>query len=223
MGIGNDSLRRSLTALGLSDNESRVVLLEKYLSELELWNPRYKMIADTDNLVTRHLADSLAALPLLRALDPKTIADIGSGAGLPGIPLAIWLEDCAITLVERSGRRAGFLRNVVLSLGLSRISIEEKPLEQLTGQFDLITVRAYTTHDGELLDSMEKIMAHGGVIAAYKGRRQTIDEELSSVSGRLSHLDVRALEVPGLNEERHLVIMRLPVSRPRREHSRRSI
>ena len=208
-GIVTTNLRSGLAALGLSDNESRVVLLEKYLSELELWNPHYKMIAETGNLVTRHIIDSLAALSLIRALAPRSLADIGSGAGLPGIPLAIWLENCNVTLVERSGRRAGFLRNVVLSLGLSRISVEEKPVEQIVGQFDLITFRAFSPIDGKLLDSLEKILAPHGVIAAYKGRRDTIEDELSTVSGRFEDVNIQALEVPGLDEERHLVTIRL--------------
>jgi len=201
-------LRNGLKMLGLESSGDRVEKLERYIAEIELWNPKYALIAPGEDIVGRHVLDSLSGLEVIRELGPRTLADVGSGAGFPGIPLAIWLNDVDITLIERSGRRAGFLRNVILTLGLNNVSVLEKPVEEASadGKFDVITFRAWSAVDDSILDSLGAILANNGTIAAYKGRKDVIESELSAVTGRLVIREIRAVEVPGLNDERHLVL-----------------
>ena len=205
-------LQKGLEELGLESSGSRVEKLESYIAEIELWNPKYGMIAPGEDIVGRHVLDSLSGLALIQGLKPRGLADVGSGAGFPGIPLAIWLEDVRVTLIERSGRRAGFLRNVVLLLGLKNVTIVEKPVEELTSDgsgFDVITFRAWSAVDDGLLTSLASLLTPGGSIAAYKGRKEVIEAELASVSGRLSSRDIIPLKVPGQSDERHLVLLKI--------------
>ncbi len=200
-----------LKMLGLESSGERVEKLERYIAEIELWNPKYGLIAPGEDIVGRHVLDSLSGLEVIRELGPRSLADVGSGAGFPGIPLAIWLNDVDITLIERSGRRAGFLRNAVLTLGLDNINVLEKTVEEVGGGdlFDVITFRAWSAVDDGLLDVLGSILSPGGTIAAYKGRKDVIESELAAVADRLVSGKIRAVEVPGLNDERHIVLLKI--------------
>ena len=200
-----------LKMLGLESSGERVEKLERYIAEIELWNPKYGLIAPGEDIVGRHVLDSLSGLELIRELGPRNLADVGSGAGFPGIPLAIWLNDVDITLIERSGRRAGFLRNAVLTLGLDNINVLEKTVEEVGGgvRFDVITFRAWSAVDDSLLDVLGSILSPGGTIAAYKGRKDVIESELAAVADRLVSGKIQAVEVPGLNDERHIVLLKI--------------
>ena len=111
-------------------------ILQKYIEEIELFNQAYGLVKvkDRDELIVKHILDSLAPLELITqllkkstciSLEPWQIADVGSGAGFPGIPLAAHLPSAEFTLIERMGRRAGFLRNCIAVLGLSNVQVEE--------------------------------------------------------------------------------------------------
>ena len=147
------------------------------------------------------------------------IADIGSGAGLPGIPLAICMPHAEFTLVERMGRRAGFLRNAIAVLSLSNVIVEEKDLFELachlpeTKRFDLAVFRAFKPLEPALLKGIFRLLKPGGTIAAYKGRRKSAEEEMAQLEkpGRESlNREIIPLEVPFLNEERHLLLIKAP-------------
>jgi 16S rRNA (guanine527-N7)-methyltransferase len=110
--------------------------------------------------------------------NPK-IADAGSGAGLPGIPLAIAMKDFNFTLIERMGRRAGFLYNTKAILELSNITVEEGELEKTKkGYFDLITFRAFKPLELKMLKTLFNACKNAGTIAAYKGRLEKIEQEM---------------------------------------------
>ena len=176
-------------------------------------------------------------LPLFGApsqsLSGKKIADVGSGAGLPGIPLAICLPDTEFTLIERMGRRAGFLRDVLAVLGLSNVKVEEAQMEKLsiskTGLFDIIVFRAFKPLNSAILNGLLRLLAPDGIIAAYKGRRQSIEEEMNQLFEAANKSTKRKsitalsreqvpmeqvpweqvpLEVPFLEEERHLLLIK---------------
>ncbi len=208
-------LTEGLEMLGLESSGERALKLEKFIGEIELWNPKYGLIAPGEDVIGRHVIDSLSGLELIRGLNPGSLADVGSGAGFPGIPLAIWLDDVDITLIERSGRRAGFLRNAVLTLGLKNVTVLERTVEEAggSGLFDVITFRAWSGVDDKLLDSLKPILAPGGTIAAYKGRKELIESELDSVSARIVSRDIRPLKVPGSGQgssaQRHLVLLKI--------------
>ena len=200
--------------LGLDFSGERLLLLEKYIAEIELWNPRYGLVAAGEDIVGRHVIDSLSGLNPIRRLNPSTLADVGSGAGFPGIPLAIWMEDTEFTLIERSGKRAGFLRNVLISLGLKNVEVLEMAVEDISRKssqrmFDVITFRAWSAVDDDLLDSLSPILASGGVIAAYKGRLDVLEAELEGVSGRLRTKDILPLATPAGGGERHMALLKL--------------
>ena len=226
-------LEEGLVKLGIDSGDKVIPLLAKYIEEIELFNPAYGLVKvkDRRELIVKHILDSLAPLRILQNLmksPAARIADIGSGAGLPGIPLAICMPGVNFTLVERMGRRAGFLRDVIAVLGLSNVNVEEKDVEELaqkpsaTGSFDLIVFRAWKPLDPVLLKGLSKLLASGGILAAYKGRRESIEEEMTQLfktadkgaglsSGTRGTVSWEAipLEVPFLEEERHLLLIRL--------------
>jgi len=207
-------LCKGLKSLALESSGVRVEKLERFIAEIKLWNPRYGLVAAGEDIVGRHVIDSLSGLELIRGLNPGHLADVGSGAGFPGIPLAIWMEDTGITLIERSGRRADFLRNTILTLGLKNVRVLEMPVENVSrfinSGFDVITFRAWSALDDSILDSLSAVLAPRGTIAAYKGRRDVIDTELKSVSRQLLSTDICRLNTPESGEERHMVLLKLP-------------
>jgi len=194
-----------------------VSLLNRYLKEIELFNPAYKLVGtnDSEELVVKHILDSLAPLGIIsrllneiRAEGRPQIADAGSGAGLPGIPLAIALPDCDFTLIERMGRRAGFLCGAKAVLALSNVRVEEGELEKTAGHFSLVTFRAFKPLEPKLFKTLLRVCAAGGVIAAYRGRREKTEAELSALKGLCGKWEIIPCAVPFLDEERHLLIIR---------------
>jgi len=200
---------KNLIAAG---NDEIISLLNRYTDEIETFNPAYGLVGTSDKkeLIIKHILDSLAPLGiisrLLKLREPlcAKIADAGSGAGLPGIPLAIAAPKCDFTLIERMGRRAGFLMNTKAVLSLSNVSIEEKELEKISGSFDLVTFRAFKPLEPKLLKTLFKICAPGGKIAAYKGRREKIETEMAPLE---ADWEAIPYAVPFLDEERHLLVI----------------
>jgi 16S rRNA (guanine527-N7)-methyltransferase len=203
-------LAEGLGRLAIDCPPARLQALERYRRELELWNRRYGFVkASGDGLVVRHFLDSLAGLPVLARLSPRaTVLDVGSGAGFPGLPLALFLEDSRFVLLERSARKAAFLGNVVALLGMTNVRVLERELRVLEERFDLLTFRAWSPLDREL-PAVRRLLAPGGVIAAYKGRRARIEAELRAAGLSAGEAEVVPLRVPFLEgEERHLVLLR---------------
>ena len=197
-------------------------LLTVYIDEIERCNPALSLVGTSDrhDLITRHILDSLAPLGILiRALPGQTtlgrqphIADVGSGAGLPGIPLAITLPDIQFTLIERKGRRAGFLRNIQTTLGLSNVSVEEEEMEKVQkSRFALVVFRAFRPLEPKIYKKLLRLCDSGGALAAYKGRHHKIEAELAMLEQAMPNLAMRRevipCTVPGLDEERHLLLL----------------
>ena len=200
-------LAEGLRRLRIDCPPARLEALERYRLELERWNQRYGFVkASGNDLVVRHFLDSLAGLPVLARLSPRrTVLDVGSGAGFPGLPLALFLEDSQFVLLERSARKAAFLANVVALLGLGNVRVLELELRGLKERFDLVIFRAWSPL-GRELPALRRVLAPEGRIAAYKGRRERIEQELEQA--RLPEAEVVPLQVPFLAEERHLVLLR---------------
>jgi len=208
-------LKEGLAKLGI-ESEGILPLLERYIEEIELFNPAYGLVKvrDRDELIVKHILDSLAPVEIIRNLfqgrESFKAADVGSGAGLPGIPLAVCLPNAAFTLIERMGRRAGFLRDAVAVLGLPNVTVEEAEMEKITlsvdSRFDMVVFRAFKPLDSVILKGLFALLKPSGFLAAYKGRRQTIDEETSGL--RDLSWEAVPLEVPFLEEERHLVLIK---------------
>ena len=201
-------LVEGLGRLGVECPGERLEALERYRLELESWNRRYGFVrASGSQLVVRHFLDCLAGLPAIARLEPRrTVLDVGSGAGFPGLVLALFLQDSSFALLERSARKAAFLANVLLLLGLRNARVLQQDLRGLDERFDLVTFRAFAPLDREL-PRLRRVLAPGGRIAAYKGRRERIDAELTQAGPAARQAQVLPLEVPFLSEPRHLVII----------------
>jgi len=208
----------------ISLRENNVIsLLENYIKEIELFNPVYSLVGtnDTRQLVIKHILDSLSPLGIIYRLlnmsgEPKKqggilkgqIADAGSGAGLPGIPLAIALPSVHFTLIERMNRRAGFLLNTTAALSLSNITVEENELEKTIGCFDIIIFRAFKPMNQILCKNLLKIRAPGGIIAAYKGKQEKTEAEIGLLKNMNLDCEIIPYSVPFLDEERHILVIR---------------
>ena len=204
-------LEEGLASLGLQAGGEALERLERFAREILLWNPAYGLLGvapgeSPEETAVRHILDSLAPLSLIRQEAPASLGDVGSGAGFPGVPLAVMLEDTEVTLIEKMGRRCDFLRNAVAVLGMKeRIRILQQPLEKVTETFDGVTLRAFSPLPRVLADLL-RITRPGGAVYAYKGRGEVIREELRQERG----WEIRPLAVPFLEGERHLVFFRKP-------------
>jgi len=196
-------------------------LLADYIAEIMTHNPVLSLVGtnDPEELVVRHVLDSLSPLGIIcRKCDVSRVADVGSGAGLPGIPLAIALPDSEFVLIERKGRRSGFLRNTLTVLagknrnGLSNVSVEEQEMEKVKPRrFTLATFRALKPLEPKILKKLFRLCAEGGILAAYKGRRSKVDAEIAELERQMPAQTIRRelipCPVPMLEEERHLLLI----------------
>ena len=197
-----DDLHRGLIALGL-DADALAPPLLAYLALLDRWNRTYNLTAirDPGEMVTRHLLDSLAMHPYVQ---PGALADLGTGPGLPGIPLAIAKPELQVTLVESNGKKARFLREAVRQLKLGNARVAESRAEALAepGAYTQITARALDTLDGIVAVGGHLLAPHGRLLA-MKGTHPAA--EIAALPPGWTALAVHALAVPGLDAERHLV------------------
>ena len=153
-------------------------------------------------MVAKHLLDSLAMQPFVRGL--RTLADLGTGPGLPGIPLAIATPALQVTLVESNGKKARFLREAARQLGLGNVQVAESRIEAFRPgtPFDAITARALATLP-LILELGGHLPGPGGRLLAMKG--VVPDEEIATLPAGWRLAAVHPLRVPGLDAERHLV------------------
>jgi 16S rRNA (guanine527-N7)-methyltransferase len=202
-------LQTGLDRLGVEVSSMAIQQLFSYQEMLSKWNQHYNLTAvrDPREIITRHLLDSLSILPFVCG---EHLLDIGTGAGLPGIPLAIALPNCKILLVEKNGKKARFIRQVLLELRLSQAKVQQVRIETLTHDegYDCIIARAFSKL-ARLEALASPILKGGGVILAMKGALATIEHELIELT--TGTYQVHALQVPFLaQEQRHLVVIRKP-------------
>jgi len=202
------NLDAGLAALGLDRALAEPLLA--YLALLQRWNATYNLTAirDPEQMVTLHLLDSLALVPHVAGI--SRLADLGTGAGLPGIPLAIARPDLQVTLAESNGKKARFLREAVRQLGLANARVAESRAEALDepGAYEAITARALATL-AEIIAVGGHLVAPGGRLLAMKGQRP--DAELADLPPGWRLQAVHPLQVPGLAAERHLVVVERPL------------
>jgi len=196
-------LRAGVAELGLAPSAHAVEQLLDYLELLSRWNAAYNLTAVRDPLamVTSHLLDSLAVADLVRS---ERLADIGSGAGLPGIPLAILAPERQVTLIDANGKKTRFLREAVRALRLVNVRIEAQRVENVSGEFDTVTARAFASI-ADMLRLAGHLLAADGILLALKG--QLHKEEILGLPEGFVVSDVKALRVPGLAAARHAVII----------------
>lgn len=186
--------------------------LGAYLSLLERWNRAYNLTAvrDPEAMVVRHVLDSLSILPWLRG--PRVL-DVGSGAGLPGIPLAIARPEHEFCLLDSNGKRTRFLIQVAAELRLGNAEVVRGRVEDYRPKapFDSVVSRAFATLAALVADA-GRLCVPGGRLLAMKGVFP--DDELARLPSGYSVVGVYPLRVPSLDAERHLVhLAPAPLSR----------
>lgn len=202
----SDSLRlltRFASELPFEVSEAQLDLLHQYLTLLVKWNGTYNLtsIRDEQQMVTMHLLDSMAVKPYISA---KTMFDVGSGGGMPGIVLAILNPDQHWTLCDTAGKKARFLNQCKIELKLANVSVIHGRVENVEGQYDGISCRAFATIKN-LHDWSHHLLADGGRYYAMKGKDPV--DEISEVDKQLQVVENRSIVVPNLDAERHLIIL----------------
>lgn len=195
--------------------------MEAYIKEIILFNSAYNLTntSDRDELVVRHIFDSLAAWQKIAEFAEKgavLLADIGSGGGLPGIPLAAAFSLCPefsnmrFELVERMEKRCAFLENCAAILGLKNVTVVNSEAERVAAEtYDLITFRAFRPLDKKMTKTLLRIVKPSGFLCAYKAKETSIKEEMDAIVSLVPDYQVEPLSVPGLEDsERNLVIIR---------------
>jgi len=176
-----------------------------YLELIVKWNRVYNLTAirDIATMVSAHLLDSLAVAPHLSA---QAVLDIGSGAGLPGVPLAMLWPQSRVTLLDGNQKKAAFLRQAVIELRLDNVEVvcERVEIWQSEPRFDLVISRAFSDLP-EFVAAAARFCRAGGTLAALKGVFPS--EEIARLRARSAVRDVLPLRVPGLKAERHLVLI----------------
>ncbi|MGH8090412.1 MAG: 16S rRNA (guanine(527)-N(7))-methyltransferase RsmG [Rudaea sp.] len=197
-------LQAGLAELGLAPGADVCERLLDYLELLARWNAAYNLTAvrEPGEMVTRHLLDSLAVAKLVRG---DSLADLGTGAGLPGIPLAIFAPARQHTLIDSNGKKVRFLREAVRALGLANVQVQQSRVEDARGQFDCVTARAFATL-GDMLGMGGHLLAADGVWIALKG--QLSKDEILGVPAGFVVADVMTLAVPGLGAARQAAIIK---------------
>ena len=204
-GAAAQQLAQGLAAMGLEVPAAAQEKLLAYAALLEKWNKTYSLTAlrGADKAVSHHRLDSLAVLPHVPA---GTLLDVGSGGGMPGIPLAIVLPELAVTLIDSNSKKTAFLRQAAIELRLSNVNVHCGRVEQYHPSlpFSAITSRAFA----ELADFVvlsRHLLAADGVWLAMKGVRP--EAEIAALPAGVRVRAVHPLQVPGVEGERHVVIL----------------
>ena len=203
-------LRAGLAELHVSLSDAQVQGLLDYQNLIGKWNKVYNLTAvrDPAEMLTHHLLDSLAAVEPLqkylqgRGLSAPSLLDVGSGAGLPGVVLAICCPGLAVTCVDTVGKKAAFIKHVALALGLPNLSGLHARVETITQPFDVICSRAFASL-ADFAGWSQAALSPGGVWMALKGKHPA--EELAMLPPDVAMFHVEPLAVPGLAAERCII------------------
>jgi 16S rRNA (guanine527-N7)-methyltransferase len=194
-----------IAALNLNVTENQVEQLLDFIKLIEKWNKAYNLTAirNREEMVKLHILDSLAIVPHIVG---KRIIDIGTGAGLPGIPLAICLPDLSFTLLDSNAKKTRFVQQVILELKLKNVEILHSRVEnhQPEQPYDAVLARAFASLS-EIVKLTAHLQAKTGVLLAMKG--QNLEAELAEITAQNS---VISISVPGTDVERCLVRIEAP-------------
>ncbi|MDP1682325.1 MAG: 16S rRNA (guanine(527)-N(7))-methyltransferase RsmG [Burkholderiales bacterium] len=202
----SDDLLSGLSALGVVLDSAQQKKLLNYIALIVKWNKVYNLTAvrEPEAMIGHHLLDSLAVLPHLTGV--QRLIDVGSGAGLPGIPLAIARPDMQIALLDSNHKKTTFMRQACLELGLTNAEVVCERVEnwQPQDKYDTVISRAYSELK-EFVRLSAHLVAKGGKLYAMKGLYPT--EEITQLKAGAKVEAVMPLTVPGLEAQRHLVII----------------
>ena len=209
----DDTLSAGLAALGMGASSELAARLRAYIAEIERLNPSLGLVgASGEDLIVKHILDSLAPIAVVRRLlgerTRPRVADLGTGAGLPGVPLALALPEAEVALVDRMTRRTDFLRSLLELLPLPNADVIETQVEHARGSYDLVTYRAFRPFERKLFKRVFALCDADGAVLAYKGRVDKARAELSEIEGLYSSSEIIPIQVPFLVDERCVVVMR---------------
>jgi 16S rRNA (guanine527-N7)-methyltransferase len=199
-------LREGAATLGLSLDDRQCEQLLAYGALILKWNKVYNLTAlrDPASVLTHHLLDSLSIIqPLAREWPGRAaLLDVGAGAGLPGVVIAILRNDIAVTCLDAVAKKAAFVQQVAAELGLANLRGLHARVESLTGSYELISSRAFASLP-DFFEGSKHLLAPGGRWLAMKGKMPS--EELSQVPAEIEVFHVEQLSVPGLDADRCIV------------------
>jgi 16S rRNA (guanine527-N7)-methyltransferase len=213
-GVGEEAvLRAGLQALALDLSDAQVRNLLDYQALIGKWNKVYNLTAvrDPADMLTHHLLDSLAAVALLqkhlqgRGLAAARLLDVGSGAGLPGVVFAICCPQISVTCVDTVGKKAAFIKQASLALGLANLTGLHARVETITQPFDVVCSRAFASLR-DFTHWSRAALAPDGVWMALKGKHPA--DELALLPAGVAVFHVEQLRVPGLDAERCVIWLR---------------
>jgi len=197
------ALREGLQQLPLTISDQQISQLLDYMSLLEKWNSAYNLtsIREPEKMLRLHLLDSLSIAPFVKG---ERIIDLGTGPGLPGIPLSIVYPERQFTLMDSNGKKTRFLFQVRNVLGLKNVTEIQSRVENYQPEtpFDGVTSRAFTSLQ-QMVEKCAHLVGGGGRFYAMKGQYPT--EELSALSKHYNVVASHQLQVPGVDGERHLI------------------
>jgi|TARA_B110000240_G_C13397019_1_gene409309 16S rRNA (guanine527-N7)-methyltransferase len=195
-------LEEGARQLDVTLTETQLDLLMDYLAMIQKWNKAYNLVgtSNANELIQKHLLDSLSVIPHIKM---SPLLDVGSGAGLPGIPLAICLPDISFTLLDSNGKKARFMRQVVMDLKITNVEIVQIRVENYVPSEAPKTVltRAFAPLE-KALKMLSEVCAPQGQVQLMLG---TQPDELPALD-EISKVQVHSVTIPGLDSQRHLLI-----------------
>ena len=217
----NDILNEGLSELGFAQSSIPLFAqkLGTYIKELQLFNSAYNLVNTSgfEELAIRHIFDSLAAHDIINSLaadirseDGICVGDIGSGGGLPGIPLAVVFPQFRFTLVERMDRRCAFLENCAAMLGLQNLTVQKSEAEKIPREsFDIAVFRALKSLDARFAKTLLSLIKKGGYLAAYKAKKTNIENEMNAIRSVVADYTALEVRVPFMKDaERNIVVVK---------------
>ena len=203
-------LESGVQRLQIQVHEEQLSLLLQYVELLQKWNQTYNLTAieDSSEIISKHILDSLS---VSKYLEGKNIIDVGSGAGLPGIPLAILFSDKKFTLLDSNVKKIRFMQQAVIDLGLKNVQtlhqrVEDfRPLDQTSNEFNIIISRAFAPSD-KLFVSCEEVLnflSVSGKIIFMLGKQN----HLEALPNGYNVVEIQSIEIPNLKAQRHIAIV----------------
>jgi len=191
--------------MGAHLSDKTIQTLVDYLAMLQKWNKAYNLTAirDVDQMISLHLLDSLATLPFIKG---ERIIDVGTGPGLPGMVLAICYPEKHFTLLDSNGKKTRFLTQVKMELGINNVTVANERVEKHAhqGEYDHVISRAFASLQ-DMINWTLPLPKDTGNFLAMKGVHP--EKELAALPSEVEVVDIKSLNVPNIQAERHMVIM----------------
>ncbi len=204
-------LLRGATEMSVVLNETQIEQLLAYVREFEKWNKAYNLSAvrDIQQMVARHLLDSLSVVPWFTAnkkFSAARVIDVGTGGGLPGIPLAIMFPEQQFTLLDSNGKKTRFLFHVKTLLGLTNVTVENRRVEEFqpAQKFNVVISRAFASLQ-DMTDGRAHLLDKDGIFLAMKGLFP--QDELAPIADKIALIESVKLLVAETDGERHLLVL----------------